>query len=136
MKYGVKTPIYVIPTGLNFEKFHPDNIDPARVQEIRRQYGIQEDERLIVFVGRIAQEKSIEIPIEGFRYVSDTKIKLMIVGGRTAAGGAAEAGAAPSSGAAGDFYRQKATGGNTGLLCVCGLLCICIPDGNAGDDLY
>ena len=54
---------------------------PARVQEIRRQYGIQEDERLIVFVGRIAQEKSIEIPIEGFRYVSDTKIKLMIVGG-------------------------------------------------------
>ena len=30
---------------------------------------------------RIAQEKSIEIPIEGFRYVSDTKIKLMIVGG-------------------------------------------------------
>ena len=81
MKYGVKTPIYVIPTGLNFEKFHPDNIDPAQVQEIRRQYGIQEDERLIVFVGRIAQEKSIEIPIEGFRYVSDAKIKLMIVGG-------------------------------------------------------
>ena len=81
MKYGVKTPIYVIPTGLNFEKFHPDNINPARVQEIRRQYGIQEDERLIVFVGRIAQEKSIEIPIEGFRYVSDAKIKLMIVGG-------------------------------------------------------
>lgn len=81
LKYGVKTPIYVIPTGLNFEKFHPDNIDPAQVQEIRRQYGIQEDERLIVFVGRIAQEKSIEIPIEGFRYVSDAKIKLMIVGG-------------------------------------------------------
>ena len=45
LKYGVKTPIYVIPTGLNFEKFHPDNIDPARVQEIRRQYGIQEDGR-------------------------------------------------------------------------------------------
>ena len=34
-----------------------------------------------MFVGRIAQEKSIEIPIEGFRYVSDAKIKLMIVGG-------------------------------------------------------
>lgn len=81
LKYGVKTPIYVIPTGLNFDKFYPDNIDPAQVQAIRRQYGIQEDERLIVFVGRIAQEKSIEIPIEGFRYVRDPKIKLMIVGG-------------------------------------------------------
>lgn len=81
LKYGVKTPIYVIPTGLNFDKFHPDNIDPQQVQAIREQYGIHEDERLIVFVGRIAQEKSIEIPIEGFRYVNDPKIKLMIVGG-------------------------------------------------------
>ena len=81
LKYGVKTPIYVIPTGLNFDKFHPDNIDPQQVQAIREQYGIHEDERLIVFVGRIAQEKSIEIPIEGFRYVKDPKIKLMIVGG-------------------------------------------------------
>lgn len=81
LKYGVKTPIYVIPTGLNFDKFHPDNIDPKQVQAIREQYGIHEDERLIVFVGRIAQEKSIEIPIEGFRYVKDPKIKLMIVGG-------------------------------------------------------
>lgn len=66
MKYGVKTPIYVIPTGLNFEKFHPDNINPARVQEIRRQYGIQEDERLIVFVGRIAQEKALRFPSRAF----------------------------------------------------------------------
>lgn len=81
LKYGVKTPIYVIPTGLNFDKFHPDNINPKKVQAIREQYGIHEDERLIVFVGRIAQEKSIEIPIEGFRYVNDPKIKLMIVGG-------------------------------------------------------
>lgn len=81
LKYGVKTPICVIPTGLNFDKFHPDNIDPQQVQAIREQYGIHEDERLIVFVGRIAQEKSIEIPIEGFRYVKDPKIKLMIVGG-------------------------------------------------------
>lgn len=81
LKYGVKTPIYVIPTGLNFEKFHPDNVDRDQVAAIRKQYGIQEDERLIVFVGRIAQEKSIDIPIEGFRYVKDPKIKLMIVGG-------------------------------------------------------
>ena len=66
---------------MNFDKFHPDNIDPQQVQAIREQYGIHEDERLIVFVGRIAQEKSIEIPIEGFRYVKDPKIKLMIVGG-------------------------------------------------------
>ena len=36
LKYGVKTPIYVIPTGLNFEKFHPDNINPARAGDFYR----------------------------------------------------------------------------------------------------
>lgn len=81
LKYGVKTPIYIIPTGLNFDKFNPDHIDPQEVQEIRRQYGIAEDDKVITYVGRIAQEKSIDIPIQGFRYVEDPKIKLMIVGG-------------------------------------------------------
>ncbi len=81
IKYGVKTPIYVIPTGLNFDKFNPDHIDYEKVKMIRKTYGIEENDRLIVFVGRIAPEKSIEIPIEGFRYVEDPSIKFMIVGG-------------------------------------------------------
>ena len=81
LKYGVTTPIYIIPTGLSFEKFNVENIDVERVCQIRQSYGIKEDEKLVVYVGRIAQEKSIEIPIEGFRYVKNPKIKMMIVGG-------------------------------------------------------
>ena len=81
LKYGVKTPIYVIPTGLNFDKFNRDHLDPVQIDEIKKQYGIQPDDHVIVFVGRIAPEKSIDIPIEGFRYIDDPKIKLMIVGG-------------------------------------------------------
>ena len=71
----------MIPTGLNFDKFNPDHIDYEKVKMIRKTYGIEENDRLIVFVGRIAPEKSIEIPIEGFRYVEDPSIKFMIVGG-------------------------------------------------------
>lgn len=81
LNYGVKTPIYIIPTGLNFEKFNPKHIDPDEVQAIRARYGIQEDDKVITYVGRIAKEKSIDIPIKGFRYIEDPKIKLMIVGG-------------------------------------------------------
>lgn len=80
-KYGVKTPIYIIPTGLNFEKFNRENIDMDKVAQIRQQYGIQENDQVVVFVGRIAKEKSIDIPIEGFRYVKNPNAKLMIVGG-------------------------------------------------------
>lgn len=80
LHYGVTTPIYVIPTGLNFDHFKKDSIDESQVISIRNHYGIQEDDKLVVFVGRIAPEKSIDIPIEGFRYIKDKKIKLMIVG--------------------------------------------------------
>lgn len=81
LKYGVTTPIYVIPTGLNFDKFNPNHIDYEKVKIIRQQYGIAEDEKVVVYVGRIAQEKSMNIPIEGFRYIKDTSIKFLIVGG-------------------------------------------------------
>ena len=81
LRYGLRVPIYTIATGLNFEKFNPDRIEQQKVEEIRLEYGIQKDDFVIVFVGRIAQEKSIDIPIEGFRYIKNKKIKLMIVGG-------------------------------------------------------
>lgn len=81
LKYGVKTPIYVIPTGLELEQFDPQNLDFDQVAELRRQYHIALDDHVITFIGRIAKEKSIEYPIEGFRYIKDPHVKLMIVGG-------------------------------------------------------
>lgn len=81
LSYGVNTPIYVIPTGLDFSKFNTGNIDLNEVKKIREQYGIKDDDKVIIYVGRIAQEKSIDIPIQGFRYIDDPKIKFMIVGG-------------------------------------------------------
>lgn len=80
LKYGVKTPIYVIPTGLSFEKFNHDTIDSKEVEKIKEMYDLKEEDKVVVFVGRIAPEKSIDIPIEGFRYITDSHIKLMIVG--------------------------------------------------------
>ena len=76
----MKTPIYVIPTGLNLEAFHPREKDEA-VLNLRRSYGISDDEKLVVFVGRIAPEKSIDMVIDAFQYIQNEKIRLMIVGG-------------------------------------------------------
>lgn len=81
LKYGVKTPIYVIPTGLELDQFDPNQIDKEQVIKLREQYGFSQEDHIITFIGRIAKEKSIELPIEGFRYISDPHTKLMIVGG-------------------------------------------------------
>lgn len=80
LNYGVKTPIYVIPTGLDFSMFDTSQVSTQQIQTIRETYGVQPEDTLIVYVGRIAEEKSIHIPIEGFRYIDDAHIKFMIVG--------------------------------------------------------
>ena len=80
ISYGVNTPIYVIPTGLNLEAFNPREKDEA-ILNLRRSYGIGDDEKLVVFVGRIAPEKSIDMVIDAFQYIQNEKIRLMIVGG-------------------------------------------------------
>lgn len=81
VKYGVKTPIYVIPTGLELDQFDQDKIDKERVIKLREEFGLSQEDHVITFIGRIAKEKSIELPLEGFRYIKDPHIKLMIVGG-------------------------------------------------------
>lgn len=81
LEYGVKTPIYVVPTGLDFKKFNDEFINQSKINNIKTKYGIKSDDKIIIFVGRIAKEKSIEIPLEGIQYIKDSHIKLMIVGG-------------------------------------------------------
>ncbi len=81
IEYGVYSPIFVIPTGLDFDSFKPEYRDYDKVAAIKKQYGIMEDDHIVVYIGRIANEKSIDIQIRGMQYVKDEKIKLMIVGG-------------------------------------------------------
>ncbi|MGM0677895.1 MAG: glycosyltransferase [Pseudomonadota bacterium] len=59
-RYGVTTPMAVIPTGLALEAFvHPnDEID------FRARYGLPAQARLLLFVGRAAHEKNIGFLID------------------------------------------------------------------------
>ncbi len=66
LKYGVKTPILIIPTGLNLEKFNRENIDEAEVKSLREQYGTSNEDKVMLYVGRVAHEKSIDVVIRGF----------------------------------------------------------------------
>lgn len=80
-RYGVKRPIHIIPTGLDLEAFKPKNVKEELCQSIREKYHITEHTNLISYIGRIAPEKSMDIIIDGFQYVKDPAIKMMIVGG-------------------------------------------------------
>ena len=83
IRYGIKTPIKIIPTGTELDHFNSSNTSKAQIEEIRKECQINDDEKMLIYVGRIAQEKSINMLLEAFKIVKDKKlkIKLVIIGG-------------------------------------------------------
>ena len=79
--YGVIAPIYVVPTGLDFSRF--TDVDPKdpRVLEIRKQITEDPEAIVLIFLGRLAKEKSLEIPIEAIAKSDNPHLHLAIVGG-------------------------------------------------------
>ncbi|MEG0314052.1 MAG: RecX family transcriptional regulator [Erysipelotrichaceae bacterium] len=80
-RYKVATPIAVIPTGLSLQKFDSNNKNEEEIAAIRKEYGISKDDFIIVYLGRIAPEKSIDVVIDSFQCVKSPNAKLLIVGG-------------------------------------------------------
>lgn len=81
--YHIRKNIDVIPTGLDLDKFSPKHLDLEFRHTFRSEFGVSDDEKLIIYVGRLAQEKSMDLIIKGFHEAikQGTTIKLLIVGG-------------------------------------------------------
>ncbi|MCF0112116.1 MAG: RecX family transcriptional regulator [Erysipelotrichaceae bacterium] len=80
--YGVTKPMHIIPTGLNLDMYNPARTSEETVKELRGKLGIAEDEFMLVYVGRIAEEKSIDFVLRGYRKMAmPHKVRLVVVGG-------------------------------------------------------
>lgn len=62
---GVRTPIRVIPTGVDLKHFKRGN-----GPELRAQYGIPEEAPLLLFVSRLAKEKNVGFLIDAFERIA------------------------------------------------------------------
>ena len=81
-KYNVDKNIYVIPTGIEIERFYEENIDPADVEKVRKKIGVSSKDFNILFVGRLAKEKNVDLLLEAQKLINDQnkKVNLIIVG--------------------------------------------------------
>ena len=81
--YHVRREISVIPTGLKLDQFSPSHFNPQFKAELYEKYGITENEKLIIYVGRLAEEKALDLVIRGFSKAIEMQIpvRLLIVGG-------------------------------------------------------
>ena len=82
--YGVIRPIFVIPTGIEISSFAAEDEEDLEEQllEIRKWLGIKKDDRVLLSLGRIAREKSIDVIISETAELLRTRknLKLLIVG--------------------------------------------------------
>jgi 1,2-diacylglycerol 3-alpha-glucosyltransferase len=80
--YHIRKNIDVVPTGLELDRFSPASFDQAKRHEIRSEFGIDDTERFVIYVGRLAKEKSMDIVINGFKKAKDegNGMKLLIIG--------------------------------------------------------
>lgn len=68
--YHIKTPVTVLPTGVPLQKFD------GGVNEkdwLRRNYSIPENNKILLFVGRLAKEKNLEFLIKAFKKLKDSR---------------------------------------------------------------
>ena len=81
-KYKVKRDVHVIPTGIDIERFRKKNVDKLSLVKLKKNLSINMRDFIILYVGRIAKEKSIEFLIENFPDVLKKipKAKMVIVG--------------------------------------------------------
>ena len=76
--------INVVPTGIDFALFSESNIDKEKEIEFKKKHNISEDTKILLLLGRIAKEKSMDFSIEGFaKYLKKNNFpntKMIVVG--------------------------------------------------------
>lgn len=83
IEYGVDRTIHVIPTGLDLTRFYHENYTDDERNELRSKLGIPSDHVMLLFVGRIAEEKSIDVILKAMKACKEKNmpISCVIVGG-------------------------------------------------------
>lgn len=81
-KYKVERNVHIIPTGIEIERFYEENINKNKVRQIKLNLNISDDDFIILYVGRLGFEKSINdlIDWQSMFIKKYPNCKLLIVG--------------------------------------------------------
>lgn len=83
-EYHYKKEIYIVPTGIDATRFYLENVDLGKVQALRKKMGYKKNDYVLLFVGRLAQEKNVDFLLRTIALIKkkdQTKnIKLLLIG--------------------------------------------------------
>lgn len=80
--YGVVTPLRVIPTGIDIEKFKRADITNKDIEKLRQSLHIEKDQLMILSLSRISYEKNIQALVYGLPQIIKAypNARMVIVG--------------------------------------------------------
>lgn len=81
-KYNIEKDIRIVPTGIEVSRFFKEQFKEEEIDEIRKELKLSKDDFVIMFVGRLAEEKNIEFLLEAQQEIikKHKNAKLLIVG--------------------------------------------------------
>lgn len=81
-RIGIEKEMSLIPNSADLDAFNPDKITEEQTQALRTKYDIPSDRMLACFVGRLGQEKSVDILLSYWAQTirTEDRLHLMIVG--------------------------------------------------------
>ena len=81
-KYKLDKNIHIIPTGLELERFYKEKFDKNSISKLKDKLGIDRYDFVLLFVGRLGSEKSVDFLIEAQKEILGTipNSKLLIIG--------------------------------------------------------
>ena len=77
--YGITTPIEVVPTGIDLQRF-TQSPHESKISEIRKKWGIAQNNKVLLYVGRMAKEKNLDELIDYFFMAKEENWRLLMVG--------------------------------------------------------
>ncbi len=82
--WGVKRPIEIIPSGVELHKYPANQAETRR--ELRKKYGLKPDDKVLLYAGRLSQEKNLPFLLDAFASLQNLQLttdnlQLVLVGG-------------------------------------------------------
>lgn len=78
-RYGIKEQCFIVPSGIDTEKFSASGDSQSR-SELRCMYGLADDDFVLLYLGRVAEEKNIDELMRFSSGIEDSSFRLVVAG--------------------------------------------------------
>lgn len=81
-KYKYDRNVHIVPTGIEVERFYKEQFKKNEIEALAKKVGLKKDDFVILFVGRLGEEKSVDTLIEAHYSIvkNHPNAKLLIIG--------------------------------------------------------